>query len=306
MASSAVEESTTTARKRPRSSTVAEIEAPPANVYLELEATKGAAAAAAATLKAFADRVHDLDPGFVAQLPTEHLPAYAQHLAKPGYLEATGEIKNKVTFGAEQQHLLGAGFVRQRRVGRTACVPPKPEAVAFLGQLLKTLFSKKLITHAEVGALNVLLGWHSSTTIFEDWAPWASSGMKASAEELAEAEAELLRAHAAGEPAAHKLRWLETFFVTLDARRLSCTGASAATTMYEATEKRDLQHVCVDGLLAYYVRPGSTDGEHVTAPDVHVSPVKAGLKEGDLSDFSPYLTTRRYFSCGFALVERRL
>ena len=172
-----------------------------------------------------------------------------------------------MTFGAEQQHLLGAGFVRQRRVGRTACVPPKPEAVAFLGQLLKTLFSKKLITHAEVGALNVLLGWHSSTTIFEDWAPWASSGMKASAEELAEAEAELLRAHAAGEPAAHKLRWLETFFVTVSARRLSCTGTSAATTMYEATEVPDLQHVCVDGLLAYYVRPGSTDGEHVTAPD---------------------------------------
>ena len=108
VASSAVEESTTTARKRPRSSTVAEIEAPLPNVYLELEATRRAAAAAAATLKAFADRVHDLDPGFVAQLPTAHLPVYAQHLrlAKPGYLEATGEIKNKVTFGAEQQHLL--------------------------------------------------------------------------------------------------------------------------------------------------------------------------------------------------------
>ena len=96
MASSAVEESTTTARKRPCSSTVAEIEAPPANVYLELEATKGAAAAMAARLKAFADRVHDLDPGFVVGLRTDLTWPLRVVITTPRIVPGGGSCRERV------------------------------------------------------------------------------------------------------------------------------------------------------------------------------------------------------------------
>ena len=87
------------------------------------------------------------------------------------------------------------------------------------------------------------------------------------------------------------------FQVHLDGRASKVDGDRAAaadqSVQHALTPEASERHLqrCGEGLLADFV--------------VHVF-AKAGLKEGDLSDFSPYLTTRRYFSCGFALVERRL
>ena len=267
-------------RKRPRDDAAAELERVrvlPAAFRAERDQLAQAAQKmqeqrddAQAHNTALAGRLQQLDPGLLAGLSEAELTDFVARLANPGFLRQTGGTAARSDcrlpsppFGAEQQRLLANELLRTRRVGRTACNPPNHEPSNVLRLVIEYLFAGGMINRSEVDPLLAQRGSHSNVLIFEDWCPWRDTAMVTSWQEYTRAEAAAPPLGAGG-----RTDWLRTFSgVKAGKTLLSATGAAAACSMLEATGDPALQHVIVDMILAYFVRPGSQDGEHEHPPE---------------------------------------